>query len=120
MLSCIHRKLKPQQRKREIFNSCKYPQQSHRRSHLERVETDAAPAVDIWVVNGRYESNLGRFEGIPGEVRAVGYVGLLNTTRQSRSFHASKNGTSKPLAVVVTSITLVNEVYVFARTSHAF
>lgn len=41
-------------------------QQSHRRAHLERVEANAASAVDVGMVNGRNEAHLWRFERIPG------------------------------------------------------
>lgn len=38
---------------------------SHRWPHFERVETDAAAAIDVGVVDGRYEAYFGRFERIP-------------------------------------------------------
>lgn len=51
---------------------------SHRGSHLERVETDAASAVDVGVVDGRHEAHLGWFKGIPGFAeRSVGRVGVV-------------------------------------------
>lgn len=33
--------------------------------HVEGIETDATPAVDVWVVDGRREPDLGRLKGIP-------------------------------------------------------
>jgi len=33
--------------------------------HVEGIEADATFAVDVWVVDGRRESDLGRLKGIP-------------------------------------------------------
>jgi hypothetical protein len=35
------------------------------RGHVESIKTDAATAVNVWVVDWRREPNLGRLEGVP-------------------------------------------------------